>query len=48
MLSAFLSPIGECPIDPEEADDELDADQVHKSGRNTMNVGKGKWKENTT
>jgi hypothetical protein len=34
MLSAFLSPIGECPIDPEEADEELDADQVHK-----------KWKE---
>ena len=30
MSSAFLSPIGECPIDPEEADDELDADQVHK------------------
>jgi hypothetical protein len=24
------SPIGECPIDPEEADDELNADQVHK------------------
>jgi hypothetical protein len=22
--------IGECPIDPEEADEELDADQVHK------------------
>jgi hypothetical protein len=30
MLSAFLSPIGERFIDPEEADDELDADQVHK------------------
>jgi hypothetical protein len=30
MSSAFLSPIGECPIDPEEADDELNADQVHK------------------
>jgi hypothetical protein len=30
MSSAFLSPIGECPIDPEEADEELDADQVHK------------------
>jgi hypothetical protein len=30
MSSAFLSPIGERPIDPEEADDELNADQVHK------------------
>jgi hypothetical protein len=30
MSSAFLSPIGECPIDPEEADEELHADQVHK------------------
>jgi flavin-dependent dehydrogenase len=30
MLSAFLSPIGESPIDPVEADEELDADQVHK------------------
>jgi hypothetical protein len=30
MSSAFLSPIGERPVDPEEADDELDADQVHK------------------
>jgi hypothetical protein len=30
VLSAFLSPIGELPIDPEEADEELDADQVHK------------------
>jgi hypothetical protein len=30
MPSAFLSPIGEHPIDPEEADEELDADQVHK------------------
>ena len=30
MSSAFLSPIGGHPIDPEEADDELDADQVHK------------------
>jgi hypothetical protein len=30
MSSAFLSPIGECPIDPEEADEELNADQVHK------------------
>jgi hypothetical protein len=30
MSSAFLSPISEHPIDPEEADDELDADQVHK------------------
>jgi hypothetical protein len=30
MSSAFLSPIGECPNDPEEADEELDADQVHK------------------
>jgi hypothetical protein len=30
MSSAFLSPIGEHPIDPEEADEELDADQVHK------------------
>jgi hypothetical protein len=30
MSSAFLSPIGERPIDPEEADEELDADQVHK------------------
>jgi hypothetical protein len=30
MSSAFLSPIGERPIDPEEADEELHADQVHK------------------
>jgi hypothetical protein len=30
MLSAFLAPIGECPIDPEEADEELNAYQVHK------------------
>jgi hypothetical protein len=30
MSSAFLSPLGEHPIDPEEADKELDADQVHK------------------
>jgi hypothetical protein len=30
MLSAFLSPIGECTIHPEEADEELNADQVHK------------------
>jgi hypothetical protein len=30
MSSAFLSPIGEHPIDPEEADDELNAHQVHK------------------
>jgi hypothetical protein len=30
MSSAFLSPIGGHPIDPEEADDKLDADQVHK------------------
>jgi hypothetical protein len=30
MTSAFLSPIGEHPIDPEEADEELHADQVHK------------------
>jgi hypothetical protein len=30
MSSAFLSPIGQCPIDPEEADEALDADQVHK------------------
>jgi hypothetical protein len=30
MSSAFLSPIGECPINPEEADEELDADQVHR------------------
>jgi hypothetical protein len=32
MLSAFLSPIGECPVDPEEADEELNADKVHKEG----------------
>jgi hypothetical protein len=30
MSSLFLSPLGEHPIDPEEADEELDADQVHK------------------
>jgi hypothetical protein len=30
MSSAFLSPIGKHPIDPEEAHEELDADQVHK------------------
>jgi hypothetical protein len=30
MSSAFLSPIGGRPIDPVEADEELDADQVHK------------------
>jgi hypothetical protein len=30
MSSAFLSPIGERPIDSEEADEELNADQVHK------------------
>jgi hypothetical protein len=30
MSSAFLSPIVGLPIDPEEADEELDADQVHK------------------
>jgi hypothetical protein len=30
MSCAFLSPIGGRPIDPEEADEELDADQVHK------------------
>ncbi len=30
MSSAFLSPIGGHPIDPEEADEELHADQVHK------------------
>jgi hypothetical protein len=30
MSSAFLSPIGERPIDLEEADEELNADQVHK------------------
>jgi hypothetical protein len=29
-LSAFLSPIGEHPIDSEEADDEFNADQIHK------------------
>jgi hypothetical protein len=29
-VKCILSPIGECPIDPEEADEELDADQVHK------------------
>jgi hypothetical protein len=34
-LSVYLSPIGECPIDPEEADEELSEDQVHKQ-----------WKEN--
>jgi hypothetical protein len=30
MSSAFFSPICERPIDPEEADEELNADQVHK------------------
>jgi hypothetical protein len=30
MSSSFLSPIGERPIDPEEADDKLNANQVHK------------------
>jgi hypothetical protein len=30
MSSAFLSPIGERPTEPEEADEELDADQLHK------------------
>jgi hypothetical protein len=30
MSSVFLSPIGEHPIDPEEADNELNADKVHK------------------
>ncbi len=30
MSSAFLSPIGKCPIDPEGPDEELDADHVHK------------------
>jgi hypothetical protein len=30
MSSAFLSPMGECPIDPEEADYKLNVDQVHK------------------
>jgi hypothetical protein len=30
MSSAFLSPIGKRPVDPEVADDNLDADQVHK------------------
>jgi hypothetical protein len=30
MSSAFLSPIHEHPLDPEEADKELNADQVHK------------------
>jgi hypothetical protein len=34
MSSAFFSPIGECPIDPEEADDEFNADQVHKKWNN--------------
>jgi hypothetical protein len=29
-LSEFLSPIGEHPIDPEEAEEERNADQVHK------------------
>jgi hypothetical protein len=29
-VECILSPIGECPIDPEEEDEELNADQVHK------------------
>jgi hypothetical protein len=41
MSSAFLSPIGECPIDPEEADEELNADQVHKEWKEYYEC----WKE---
>jgi hypothetical protein len=47
MSSAFLSPIGEHPIDPEEADDKLDADQVHKEWKDYYECQKRKWKENT-
>jgi hypothetical protein len=43
----LLSPIGKRPIEPEEADEELDADQVHKEWKEYTNVGKRKWKENT-
>jgi hypothetical protein len=35
------------PIDPEEADDELDADQVHKEWKGYYEHRKRKWKENT-
>jgi hypothetical protein len=47
MSSAFLSPISERPIDPEEADDELDADQVHKEWKEYYEHQKRKWKEDT-
>jgi hypothetical protein len=47
MSSAFLSPIGGHPIDPEEADDELDADQVHKEWKGYYEYWNRKWKENT-
>jgi hypothetical protein len=47
MLSAFLSPIGEHPIVPEEADDKLDADQVHREWKEYYKHQKRKWNENT-
>jgi hypothetical protein len=46
MSSAFLSPIGGHPIDPEEADDELDADQVNKEWKGYYEHHKRKSKEN--
>jgi hypothetical protein len=45
MSRAFLSPIGERPIDPEEADDELNADQVHKEWKEYYERRKRKWKQ---
>jgi hypothetical protein len=47
MSSAFLSPIGECPIDPEEADEEFNADKVHKEWKEYYVCQKKEWKENT-
>jgi hypothetical protein len=47
MSSAFLSPIGEFPIDPEEADEEFNADKVHKEWKEYYVCQKKEWKENT-
>jgi hypothetical protein len=40
MLSAFLSPIGEHSIDPEETDEELNADKVHKEWKEYYDLQK--------
>jgi hypothetical protein len=41
-IQLLLSPIGECPIDPEETDEDLNAEKEHNEWMEYW-----KWKENT-